>query len=43
MALKKYPYLLLYHSDEYKDEYEFKSSGSCPECEKKHSKEKVFG
>jgi hypothetical protein len=43
MALKEYPYLALYHSDECNDGYEFKSLGLCPECENEYSKGKVVG
>jgi hypothetical protein len=43
MALKEYPYLSLYHSDECNDGYEFKSSGPCPGCENEHSKGRVVG
>ncbi|CAB4438393.1 unnamed protein product [Rhizophagus irregularis] len=43
VTLKEYPYLSLYNSDRYNDEYEFKSSGLCPGCEKEHDKGKVIG
>ncbi|PKY56466.1 hypothetical protein RhiirA4_476785 [Rhizophagus irregularis] len=39
VALKKYPYLSLFNSDIHNDRYEFKNSGLCPGCGKKHNKE----
>ncbi len=41
VALKEYPYLSLYNSDRHNDAYEFKNSGLCLECEKKHTEGKV--
>jgi len=41
VALKEYPYLFLYNSDRHNDTYEFKNSGLCSRCEKKHDKGKV--
>ncbi|CAB4438498.1 unnamed protein product [Rhizophagus irregularis] len=43
VTLKEYSLLSLYNSDRYNDEYEFKSSGLCPGCEKEHDKGKVIG
>src|SRR5436305_12307558 len=43
VALKEYPYLSLYNSDKHNDAYEFKNSGLCPGCGKKHTEGKVVG
>src|SRR6266496_3844634 len=43
VSLKEYPYLSLFNSDRHNDGYEFKSSGLCPGCGKKHDKGKVVG
>src|SRR6266496_1246472 len=43
VALKEYPYLSLYNSDRHNDAYEFKNSGLCPGCGKKHTEGKVVG
>ncbi|UZO21651.1 uncharacterized protein OCT59_014038 [Rhizophagus irregularis] len=42
-AKAKYFYLSLFNSDRHNDRYEFKNSGLCPECGKKHDKGKIVG
>ncbi|CAG8467640.1 19866_t:CDS:2, partial [Rhizophagus irregularis] len=43
VTLKEYFYLSLFNSDRHNDRYEFKNSGLCPECGKKHDKGKIVG
>ncbi len=43
IALKEYPYLSLYNSDKYNNEYEFKNSDLCSEYKKEYNKGKVVG